>query len=536
MKQILAIFSKDSRRFWPEIAVSLAITAAFVLDYPTQWRVNNLFLGTVSYSFHGLFTSGAASGFLAGCLIVLVPVSWWILIARLVHGERLVGHTQFWLTRPYDWRRFLVAKLLFLAAFLYLPFLAAQMALLAQAGFDPFAYIPGLLYNLVSVTGILVLPLLALSVVTSGFGRMTLVLLGLILFILATSALLSLRPGDVIGGIPSPVAGNLASLVLVVGAAAAVLVQYARRRLRTAWLAIAGIAVALILLNLIDPDQSLLGRSYAADHDPPPIQFVYAAEGLRQPLTNGTTDKREYEIVIPIRASGVAQNAAAAPVALKVFMDGPGGQHWESPWQGALIDRFLPGSTDSAARFRMRRSVYDQLKSSPLTVRLAFAVDKAVLVNYTTVPLPLTSFSIADLGICAPQVLWFENPPEIRAINCRSAMHRPDLTFVTAHWTEGRCPSDSTNSPFIIGTAWLGSLDPDPADFGITSVWNSPLNLSNEWFYQHPLMHPRQLCPGSPITFARFRRTGKSQVTLTIPNFRLPDLALGDQYLKRYGG
>ena len=140
MKQILAIFSKDSRRFWPEIAVSLAITAAFVLVYPMQWRENNRIFGTVSYSIGGLFTHGGGLGFLAGCLIVLVPISWWILIARLVHGERLVGHTQFWLTRPYDWRRFLAAKLLFVAVFLYLPFLAAQMALLAQVGFDPFAY------------------------------------------------------------------------------------------------------------------------------------------------------------------------------------------------------------------------------------------------------------------------------------------------------------------------------------------------------------------------------------------------------------
>ena len=37
MKQILHIFVKDVRRFWPEISLSVAITAAFARYYPYQW-------------------------------------------------------------------------------------------------------------------------------------------------------------------------------------------------------------------------------------------------------------------------------------------------------------------------------------------------------------------------------------------------------------------------------------------------------------------------------------------------------------------
>ncbi len=37
MKQTLHIFAKDARRFWPEIAISLAITALFTRIYPNQW-------------------------------------------------------------------------------------------------------------------------------------------------------------------------------------------------------------------------------------------------------------------------------------------------------------------------------------------------------------------------------------------------------------------------------------------------------------------------------------------------------------------
>jgi hypothetical protein len=462
-----------------------------------------------------------------------VPVSWWILIARLVHGERLVGHTQFWLARPYGWRRLLTAKLLFLAVFLYLPFLVAQMLLLAEAGFNPFAYIPGLLFNLLSITGVLVLPLLALSAVTSGFGRMTLVLLGVILFIVAVSLLFSLRPADATAGIPSLISGYLYFLVIVFGSAAAVVVQYARRHLRTAWLSLAGIAAAFILLALIDPDQSLMSRSYAADSDAPPVQLAYAAEALRQPVTYGTNDRRELEIAIPLHTSGVRDNTAVIPVALKAVLDGPNGAHWESPWQGARFEYFLPGASDSTARFRIRRSVYEQFKASPVSVRIVFALDKAVLVNYATIPVSRTPFSVPGAGICVPQMNWFEDTTEITGIDCRTAMRHPDLTYVTAHWSLDKCDADSKSSASLIGTGWVGSLDTEPADLGITSVWDTQVPLSNYWMGYPP--RARRLCPGTPLTFARFARAGQTQVTLTIPNFRLPELSLAGQMRIRVG-
>lgn len=528
MKQILAIFTKDARRFWPEIAASLAVTAALSLVYPMQWRSGNHELGAVSYSFGGLLTHGGGLGFLAGALIVLVPISWWILIARLVHGERLVGHTQFWLTRPYQWPKFLGAKLLFVAVFIWAPFLAAQMLLLAQAGFNPFAYIPGLLFNLVFVTGGLILPLLAFSAVTSGFGRMTLVLLGLILFIIAISLLFSLRPGDAIASIPDLISGNLAFLALLLGSAAAVVIQYARRRARTAWLTLAGVAAAFILLALFDPDQSLLGRSYASGADTPALQLAFANEGLREPMANESTDKRELEIAIPVRASQVPANTAIIPAAMRAVLDGPNGAHWESPWQGTLNQRFLSGTSDFVARFRIRRGVYEQFKSSPVTLSLVYAYDRATLVGYTSMPLPGSSFTVPGVGICAPQMLWLQQPPEITGIACRSAVRHPDLTYITAHWSTGPCTPGTECSTSLIGTAWLGTLDSDPAEFGITSVWDEPVPLSNFWA-GYPA-RPRRMCPGSPVTFARFARAGRGQVTLTIPGFRLPELALGDQY------
>jgi hypothetical protein len=532
MKQILAIFLKDARRFWPEIAASLAVTAALVMVYPTQWRSGDHMAGAVSYSFRGLLTHGGL-GFLPALLVFLVPISWWILIARLVHGERLVGHTQFWLTRPYDWRKFLAAKLLFVAVFVGLPFFAAQMLLLAQAGFNPFAYIPGLLFNLLLVTGGLIVPLMAISAVTSGFGRMTLVLLGLILFVIAVSLLFSLRPGDAIASIPDLISGNLAFLALLLGSAAAVVIQYARRRARTAWLTLAGVAAIFILLAIIDPDQSLISRSYASASGTPPLQLAFTADDFRAPMTNETNDKRELVIAIPLHASEVAGDSAIIPAAMRAVLDGPNGEHWESPWQGTPGDRFLPGSSDFVAHFRIRRGVYERFKSAPVSLRLVYAFDRASLVSYNTIPMPLTTVAVPGVGMCTPEMPWFQHPPEITGIACLSAMRQPDLTYITAHWSVEPCAANHEASASLIGTAWAGTLDASPAQFGIVSVWDVPIYLSNIWTGNPP--RPRRICPGSPVTFARFARSGRGQVTLTIPAFHLPELALGDQYRMRIG-
>jgi len=90
MRQILHIFAKDSRRFWPEIAVSLAILVAFVRVYPVQWMGPELFGSADDVERYRRLQG------IAGTLALLLPVSWLSLIARVVHGESLVGDRQFW--------------------------------------------------------------------------------------------------------------------------------------------------------------------------------------------------------------------------------------------------------------------------------------------------------------------------------------------------------------------------------------------------------------------------------------------------------
>jgi hypothetical protein len=527
MKQILAIFTKDARRFWPEILATLAVLVALVLVYPHSWRGNH---EVVSMSLYGFLSHGSL-GFLAGCLAVVVPVAWWILIARLVHGERLVGNTQFWLTRPYEWPKFLAAKLLFLAAFLYLPFFLAQCALLVAGGFNPLSYLPGLLYNLVLVTGILVLPLTALSVVTAGFGRMTLVVLGAIVFIAAVALLNSLLPSDAGGGVAGPLGGNLSFAILACGCVAAILVQYAKRKTRVAWLLIAMVALSLSALGFVDPDQASMDRRYPADNATP-AEITYAPSTLHQPITNGTRDKSELEIALPMRISGVANGSAVIPVALKAAISGSDGPRWESPWQPVYNQHYLPGVWDSTMRFRIRNSVYERFKMNPVNLQLTFAIDQARAFGVSRTALSSSEFDVPGVGICAPQSTWLAFPPEINGINCRSALRRPRLNYITVQWSEAECSTVPHESENVLGTSWIGSFESDPAEFGITSVWETPLIFSNAMasYRQGQPVRPRQLCPGSPVVFTEYRLAGHTQLTVSIPNFRLPDLALGDVY------
>jgi hypothetical protein len=68
------------------------------------------------------------------------------LAVRVVQGESLVGDRQFWVTRPYEWKKLLLSKFLFLLVFLNLPLLILDVVLLAIAKFSPLHYAVGLLW------------------------------------------------------------------------------------------------------------------------------------------------------------------------------------------------------------------------------------------------------------------------------------------------------------------------------------------------------------------------------------------------------
>ncbi len=179
MRQALHIFAKDARHFWMEISISLVVTALFAWLYPNMWipRINR--------------GGGMNLQTLATIAMGLVLASWWILITRVVQEENLVGDQQWWITKPYEWPQLLGAKALFVLAFVAAPLICAQGAMVVEAGFRPWHYLPGMGFDLLLIAGVVVLPLLAMAAVTSSFGRMTLLAFGVLLALVAYIALMA---------------------------------------------------------------------------------------------------------------------------------------------------------------------------------------------------------------------------------------------------------------------------------------------------------------------------------------------------------
>lgn len=281
MKQILAIFAKDARRFWPEIAACIALLTAFVMIYPATWRVPSGY-GAVAGGRWLVGESGTA--LLGQVLVVLITIGWLVLIARVVHCERLIGDTQFWLTRPYDWRKLFAAKLLFLLSFLYAPFFVAQCVLLHEGGFNPFHHIGALLFNLLLLSAVGVLPLLALSSLTAGFGRLMLVVLAVILVIVVDAAVGSSMPAHAISSVPDLMSGSLGLGLIFCGSLAAALVMYARRRAKIGWLILLALTVVIGATAFFDPDGALVERYYPAlsAETAAPVTLVYDTSVVRR--------------------------------------------------------------------------------------------------------------------------------------------------------------------------------------------------------------------------------------------------------------
>ena len=527
MKQTKAIFVKDARRFWPEIAVSLLLVAVFVFVYPSSWGHDSS--RAVSFGVAFAIADGG-KGFLSSSLIFLIPISWLILTARLVHCERLVGSTQFWLTRPYEWPKLLAAKAIFLAVFLFLPFLIAQCLLIKEAGLHPLQHLGGLLFNLLLVALILILPAFALSSLTAGMARFLLFLLGFTVYVLLIAVFASYIPRELSSSTPDLISGTLAKLLLLVACLTVILIMYARRRLRAGWTVFLGALFLLWATSLADPDRAVMARNFPLeDSAAQSVQIAYAAEGLKLPLARDTRNKSEIEVSLPLNISIAQDQKAAVLQSMRVSISVPDGAHWRSQWQSAGYGHFIGVDNATTVTFFMPRTVYERLKNASLALHFDFAVSEATQIRNTTVPLPDHDFDVQDFGVCAPWS-WYPNKREYSTIICRSAMREPSLTYVSAHWAQNACAaSTSSDQTGMLAAAWTGTLDTAPAQFGITSVWSVPLNLSNAWFQSNTATKPRVLCPGTPITFREFKETRRMMVQVNIDNFRLPEIMSAEQ-------
>jgi len=499
MNQTLHIFKKDTRRFWPEILVSSVIIFAYVWMYPDKWRV-----------YHDQSLMLRMQEFVT-ILGLLVPVGWWLLTARVVHAETLVGDEQFWITRPYKWQELLAAKVLFVAVWLGGPYLLAQSWLLTVAGFHPLLYISGLLSGLCVVVVLFALPILAVAAVTSTFARLTLTTLGGFVVFLGFTFWSNIPRGYT----PShPYSNKALPVLLIVGCVTAIVLQYATRRAWIARTVLLALPILMAISVAVNNRSSLVDRAYpqAAAGASAPLSLTLALTPAH-PANTHLWDGEDH-IYLPVRYADVADGQAVSVDDVKFTITAADGSQWASSWQAAS-KRILPGESFGNLELLLKPEVYDRFKSGPVKLHITLAVSRYQADSVTQMAYPAADAAIPGLGFCTPQSYGLPN------LHCRAAIDVPRLTYMTAMWSKSGCSNPAhLFEPTAKGSAWTG---PQGFDTRLALVV-----ASNFWMGYQPTDEeqrehlPWQICPGSPLTLTTYRSLGPTQTDLTLTNVTLP--------------
>ncbi|MGA2770621.1 MAG: hypothetical protein ABSG26_07380 [Bryobacteraceae bacterium] len=385
MRQALHIFKKDARHLWIEIAVTLLVVAAFTFTSARRafWMADPVVNRNV-----------------AGMLLTfLLPLAWWILIARLVHAETLPGDRQFWTTRPYAWKSLLAAKALFVAAFVNLPLLAAHIAILLAYGFNPLAEIPGLLWSQVLITAVLVLPIAALSALTTGFVQ--LLITGSVLCL----ALVAWNIGMPSAGLDAGwralewIRSYYEIAVLALAALAILVWQYARRRTAAArWLAVA--AVVLMALDVLIPWTAafaLQSRLSKQPIDPASLRIDF--DSAKQWAARALIEKGDRVwIEIPITIAGIPAGMSPRYDGAIMAIEASDGSTWpadQQPWSHVTTrDQvlWLQATVDGG--------FYRKVKDQPVKLRGAMYLTLYGNLRVTEVPFSAPPMAVPGRGLC----------------------------------------------------------------------------------------------------------------------------------------
>lgn len=511
MKQVVHIFAKDVRQHWPEVAASLVVLALYgwTAAYRPGARINpELDLRRPE-----------------SILMLLAPVSWWVMMTRVIHSESLVGHVQWWVTKPYEWGKLLAAKVLFAVSFVVLPVMLLQVWLLRAAGFNPTAHLGGLGTDLALLVGAVLSPLAALASVTSNFVRMSLTsLVVLVVVILGAVAVRYVQSDRYAADWPQ----YLAFALMLALAATSVVLQYARRReWRSRGLLISALVLWLASV-LVSATTAAIAKAYPADA---PKLSVRLARTNPQMSYAAVTRPNLVNLYLLLTMVGVPDDRGVVAHAIQPTVIAADGRQWQGEWQPLGGQRFIGRYAYGNVQIVVNREFYDAARSAPVTLQLRLAAVNVEATPTVRMAMPAHDFVVSGLGICSP--VPYPMGGGFAGFNCRSAVRSPQLTWVTAQWSDSPCDKGGPDATSVTGDAWAGELIPEPAAAGLNPVIDVPVRLSNPPVLPKSSVTgqtavfiagaPRRfLCAGSQLTFTAYRPAGKTQYSATLTNIRLP--------------
>lgn len=498
MKQILHIFKKDIRHHWLEILLSLAVLAAYVWNEPSQWVPQDL-------------SENRLRNLLAGGLTVAVVVSWCVLVVRVVQGENLVGDRQFWVTKPYDWKKLLAAKLLFMLVFISAPALMAGSVLFAEGGFgSPLPALPTILSTQAGAVGFILLIATALAVVTANITQFLLALLAVGVYVAITATVAAYVPSQSF----SSASDVLQEGVLIIGCIVAVLWQYASRRTASSRSLLAVTVLLIFFLVVATPYQALVARKYGLP--PAGTQHVQLAFDQAKPPTPNVVPRQEendVEIQIPITVRDIAAATSVSVDGAMLSVHSPDGQTWSSGWNSVGLHLF-PETQGFNSTFKVKKAFFQRVKATPVRANISFAL--STFQNGQTRRVVATSgeFKVPGLGFCSIVRGYASD-----SIRCRYAFATPTVLTTLAS-SEMPCPVTAAGAApsGLISRDWSGSSADDPI---------SPVGTLDIYFWKWEgntdSNSSPSLCPGTSLIFRAQQAVAQIRKEIHIDAIKLGD-------------
>ncbi len=392
-QQALHIFRKDVRHLRFEIAGILLLLIVLVLTGVQTWE--------------GLQARGGPESDSGGPLEVLLPLAWSLLIARAIQTEALPGDRHFWLTRPYSRSGLLLSKAFLIVAFINLPLLVAQAAIVSLDGLPLSSNVGGLLWNQVLISVLLLLPVAAIAALTRNLAQFLPV-------VVLTGALLA---GPVSG---HDSMGDLewirSSLGLFIAAAIGALVlqrQYRlRRSVNTAFLALGSTVAGMILYLAFPHSLAFAIQSRVIGSRDGQFALHLDQTGRR---TKDLKDANRYQqmLALPIAVTGADPRDLRVDSSRITFKTLSGITR-QSRARVNLADQELVHTTS------LDRTFFDAAKDSPVTVRAELYLTQFGRARSIDVPLDGTPVYISGPGQCGV-VAGYDR----RTFVCRSAFQAP---------------------------------------------------------------------------------------------------------------
>jgi len=502
MNQVLHILRKDIRRYWPESMASLAATGLFTWNAVRSWRPPEGYMGL------------AMNRSLQPFVSLLLPIAWWLLVVRVIQGESLVGDRQFWITRPYDWKKLLAAKVVFILLFINLPFLIMQAALLGLAGFDPLKFLPELLMlQIVPLSA--TLPVATLATVTSSFGKAALAAFMVIIYISAISFLASQIPSSSF----SSDTDGVQALVLFGTCLFVIWLQYSSRSTsRSRWV-IAGFGMVMLLLLVATPYRTLIAHNYTPiAPDAAPIKFAFSppAPPGEKTLPEGNS---EVEVHIPLNVSGLAGSAIARIQGNLITIEDPSGFRWNQGWKGQYQNLF-PDNNRVTINFQMPHKIYERMRNMSLNMHVSLAIVMLRDTDPQKFITPRGKFTLPAVGTCTTDWGFYSE-----AIHCMAPLRQPSALQVSADASQSTCPLPEKQERAQPGTI-ISSLfwSPSPQDFNydFDPVQSFDIYMTNVRRASEAPGHTG-ICPGTPLVLSRPVFDRQFMLDLSLDSVRIDD-------------